>query len=82
MDQDLAHARQVIAAARLAEAEHEDLITVQEYAAWMRLHVQTVYSAIRYGRMRYPVVRATAGKRAPIRIRVPRGSIQARTHAE
>jgi len=65
-------------AARLvdaAEAEAKaavDLLTVKEYAERHRLHVQTVYTAIRYGRMRYPIVRGTAGKRAAIRIAVPR----------
>jgi excisionase family DNA binding protein len=35
----------------------ERWLTVKEYAARYRLHVQTVYSAIRYDRMPHPVQR-------------------------
>lgn len=57
----------------------EALLTVKEYADLTRVHVQTVYTAIRYGRFVLPVLRPTA---RTIRIVVPRGSIQALTHTE
>lgn len=56
----------------IQESEREELLTVKEYAERHRLHVQTVYTAIRYGRMKFRVVRGTEGKRAAIRIAVPR----------
>lgn len=55
-----------------------DYLTVQEYAERFRLHVQTVYSAIRYNRLRFSVIRA-AGR--SIRIAVPRESINLHTNA-
>lgn len=57
----------------------EALLTVKEYADLTRVHVQTVYTAIRYGRFVFPILRPTA---RTIRIVVPRGSIQALTHTE
>lgn len=56
----------------------EELLTVQEYAKRLRVHIQTVYSAIRYKRFPYRVIRVTDAKRSPIRIVVPRGSISER----
>ena len=56
----------------LDESQQEELLTVKEYAERHRLHVQTVYTAIRYGRMKFRVVRGTEGKRSAIRIAVPR----------
>jgi hypothetical protein len=50
----------------------EAFLTVQEYASIFRVHVQTVYSAIRYRRFKYEVIRPTGRS---IRIIVPRGSI-------
>lgn len=50
----------------------DELLTVKEFAERQRLHVQTIYTAIRYNRLRYRVERVTAGKRAAIRIVVPR----------
>lgn len=63
----------------MIETNHE-LLTVKEYADRMRVHVQTVYSAIRRGLFPYRVVRPTGDRN--LRISVPRESIQARTHAE
>jgi hypothetical protein len=54
------------------------LITVQEYADIHRVHVQTVYSAIRRNLLPYPVIRPT---RRTIRIVVPRESIEERKSA-
>lgn len=50
----------------------DELLTVKEYADLHRVHVQTVYSAIRYGRFKYEVLRPTE---RTIRIVVPRESI-------
>lgn len=55
----------------------EILLTVKEFAERQRLHVQTVYTAIRYGRLKYRVERSTTGKRAAIRIAVPRFHVEA-----
>ncbi len=49
-----------------------ELITVKEYAARHKVSVQTVYTAIRCHRMKYPVERLFIGPRSPVRIRVPR----------
>jgi exosome complex RNA-binding protein Rrp4 len=55
------------------------LLTVKEYATQQRVHVQTVYTAIRQGRLRYGrVIRITDDV---IRIAVPRGSITDRISA-
>lgn len=51
----------------------EELLTVQEYADRYRVHIQTVYSAIRRGHFKFRVVRPTG--RDAIRIAVPRESI-------
>lgn len=56
----------------------DDLLTVKQYAERYGLHVQTVYTAIRSGRLRYLVVRPTP---RTIRIDVSRESIQARKSA-
>jgi hypothetical protein len=62
-----------------AIAAAEDLLTVKEYATQQRVHVQTVYTAIRQGRLRYGrVIRITDDV---IRIAVPRGSITDRISA-
>jgi hypothetical protein len=53
-------------------------LTVQEFAQWQRLHIQTVYGAIRHGRLKYDVERATP---RAIRIKVPRESIEGRKSA-
>lgn len=68
----------------MAEAVNhdDDLLTVQEYAERYRVHVQTVYAAIRMKRLQFPVERA--GKRS-LRIRVPRATafrIEPRTFTE
>lgn len=52
-------------------------LTVKEYAAEYRLHVQTIYSAIRYGRLPHDVERIGRA----IRIIVPRESIAGRKSA-
>lgn len=49
-------------------------ITVKEYAARYSVHIQTVYTAIRYNRLDHVVVRVGRA----IRILVPRGSIDQR----
>lgn len=56
-------------------SEHDELLTPKEYADIHRLHVQSVYTAIRYGRLPYRVVKVTNGKKGRIRIVVPRESI-------
>jgi excisionase family DNA binding protein len=62
-----------------AIAAAEDLLTVKEYATQQRVHVQTVYTAIRQGRLRFGrVIRITDDV---IRIAVPRGSITDRISA-
>lgn len=67
------------AAGRMSERDQPDeLLTVQEYAKRFRVHVQTVYTAIRYQRLEFPVIRPTCRS---IRIVVPRGSIPAHTNA-
>lgn len=61
---------------REAVAEQEafnELLTVKEYATRYGLHVQSVYSAIRYRRFKLPIVRLMSRS---IRIKVPRESIQ------
>lgn len=55
------------------------LLTVQEFAVRYRVHIQTVYSAIRRGRLKFEVVRAAA---QAIRIVVPRASIGMITDTE
>jgi hypothetical protein len=66
--------------AREEEAASEELLlTVKEYAALKRVHVQTVYIAIRTGRFKLRIEKPTGGR--SIRIVVPRGSIQALSHA-
>jgi len=52
-------------------------LTVKEYAALYRLHVQTVYTAIRFQRLPHAVVRIGRA----IRITVPRESIEDRKSA-
>lgn len=55
-------------------ASEEVLLTVKEYASLKRVHVQTVYTAIRYGRrINGRVERPTSHT---IRIAVSRGSIK------
>ena len=51
------------------KTEFEHLLTVQEYADGHRVHIQTVYSAIRDGRLQHRVVRVGRA----IRIDVSRG---------
>ena len=64
-----------LARAQRALAESADeWLTVKEYADRRRVHVQTVYTAIRYGRLQHPVDRV--GR--TIRINVSRGSIEDR----
>jgi hypothetical protein len=54
----------------IAEAEAEIwLYTVKEFAALRRVHVQTIYTAIRQGRFKYEIERSTG---ASIRIKVPK----------
>lgn len=62
-----------------SQLEPDALLTVKEYAALTRVHVQTVYTAIRYGRFKLPILKPTA---RTIRIIVPRGSIQRLTYAD
>jgi hypothetical protein len=52
-------------------------LTVKEYADLYRLHVQTIYTAIRFGRLDHDVERFGRA----IRIVVPRESIQGRKSA-
>ena len=52
-------------------------LTVKEYAALRRVHVQTVYTAIRLRRLKHPI--DYVGR--AIRIGVPRESIQGHTAA-
>jgi len=69
-------AREAVAASQREEqaSQAEDLLTVKEYADLHRVHIQTVYSAIRQGhRLNGRVERPTP---RTIRIAVPRGSIQ------
>lgn len=69
MPDPLDRARDVIAA-----SEREELLTVKEYADLFGIHVQTVYSAIRFGHhLQGRVERPTS---RTIRIAVPRESIQ------
>lgn len=63
-------------AARFLMSEHEQ-ITVKEYASIFRLHIQTVYTAIRYNRLPHHVIRVGRA----IRISVPRESINERKTA-
>lgn len=58
------------------DSRDEVELTVKEYADLHRLHVQTVYSAIRQGNRVYGRVVRTSVR--SIRIYVPRESIQAR----
>lgn len=58
--------------------QRDELLTVKEYADLTRVHVQTVYTAIRYGRLKLKVLRPTT---RTIRICVPRESIEALTKA-
>lgn len=54
------------------------LLTVKEFAAWKRVHVQTIYTMIKEGRLTdYPIDRIGRA----IRIVVPRGNIQGHTAA-
>ena len=61
------------------EGDAEELLTVQEFADRFRVHVQTVYTAIRNNRLRFDVIRPAD---RVIRIRVPRESIPALKHTE
>ena len=54
----------------IAQTEREEWLTVQEYADRSRLHVQTVYSAIRQNRLPFRVVRTTGAR--GLRIIIPR----------
>lgn len=54
-------------------------LTVKEYAEQFGFHVQTIYTAIRYKRFKYPIER-DLGTRS-IRILVPRESIEPRKSA-
>jgi hypothetical protein len=47
---------------------NEHWLTVKEFAALFRVHIQTVYTAIRYGRLRYPIRRLTPGGRIEIQV--------------
>ena len=55
----------------------EEHLTVKEYAEVFRVHVQTVYAAIRYKRLQHEVIHVGRA----IRIVVPRESIQDRQSA-
>lgn len=59
--------------------EQVDYLTVQEYADRFRLHIQTVYAAIKVNRLAFPVMRV--GKTRHIRIAVPH-YIQLRQEAD
>lgn len=50
--------------------ERDELLTVKEYAELYRVNIQTIYTAIRRGRFKLPIVRPTGG--GAIRIAVPR----------
>ena len=52
----------------------EVLLTVKEYAALFRRHHQTVYTAIRTGRFKYPLERPTSGR--CVLIRVPLATVE------
>lgn len=75
-------------ASLLAESHQEErqseevLLTVKQYASLLGLHIQTVYSQIRYGRCSCRVIKASTARKAPIRIAVPRGSINTLKYAE
>lgn len=58
------------------QSKREEWLTVKEYAALRKLHVQTVYSALRYRPERFPHPFEHVGR--TIRIDVSRGSIQER----
>ena len=60
----------------LAAAEREEWLSVKEYAALRRVHVQTVYSALRYRAATFPHIVERVGR--VIRIYVPRESINER----
>lgn len=64
-------ARRVLAK---ASTDDEELLTVKEYAERRRVHIQTVYSAIRRGKLKHRVERAAASS---IRIAVPRFHVEA-----
>lgn len=68
-------------ARQLADESDEVLLTVKEYAALLGIHVQSVYTQIRYGRCACRVLKVSTAKKAPIRIAVSRGSINTRKHA-
>jgi predicted transcriptional regulator of viral defense system len=57
-------------------SHHEDWLTVKEFAAMVGMHEKSVREAIRKNRLnrKYRVERVTEGKRAAIRIVVPRAA--------
>lgn len=57
-------------------SEHEDWLTVKEFAALVRMRESSVREAIRKHRLssKYRVERVTEGKRSTIRIVVPRAA--------
>ena len=66
---------------REAQAAEEVLLTAKQYASLLGIHVQSVYSQIRYGRCACRVIKVSTAKKAPIRIAVPRESINTLKHA-
>lgn len=56
-------------------------LTVKEYAALLRVNIQTVYAAIRAGRLKHPFIRVGGRGRGAIRIDVSRESITERKSA-
>lgn len=75
--------RPLIAASEQEEDRSgEVLLTVKQYASLLGIHVQTVYSQIRYGRCGCRVIKVSTAPKAPIRIAVPRGSINTLKYAE
>ena len=68
---DLDRVRDVVEASKRVERDGECWLTVKEYADLHRVHVQTVYTAIRYQRLDERVKRVGRA----IRIVVSRASI-------
>lgn len=77
----LADAAQAVAESDRLLTVATELITVKEYAVRYKVSVQTVYTAIRCKRIKHAVERPFTGPRGPVRIRVPRESINTTTSA-
>lgn len=63
-------AHKVLAASDREDQLSEEFLTVKEFAVRYGVHIQTVYSAIRYGRFKFPIRRVSDGGRIEILIDV------------